>query len=155
LNYATVCSVNSLPFLSHKFALRHFLFADKKIKSNLRKIVGYYDLKALLDSNISMILQCFSDEGKQIAYIPKLTSQICNSVFWKYPFYKQWAELMKFDYNILNARLWEYVFITQALFENGFLKQGAKGLGFAVGTEPLPALFAYLDCEILASDLSI
>lgn len=132
----------------------------EKIKSKIRTSVGYYDLKALIDSNISMTLQCFSYEEEQIENVPRLTSQICNSVFcnsvfWKYPFFKHWAELMKFDGHVLMARLWEYVFIVQALFENGYLKQGAKGLGFGVGSEPLSALFAYLDCEIIASDLGV
>ena len=33
------------------------------------------------------------------------------------------------------------------------LKEGKKGLGFAVGTEPLPAYFASKGCNILATDL--
>lgn len=33
------------------------------------------------------------------------------------------------------------------------LKDGERGLGFAVGTEPLPAYFASRGCNILATDL--
>lgn len=39
------------------------------------------------------------------------------------------------------------------LQERGMLKKGKKGLGFAVGTEPLPAFFASKGCKILATDL--
>ncbi|MCL1925835.1 MAG: methyltransferase domain-containing protein [Syntrophorhabdaceae bacterium] len=35
------------------------------------------------------------------------------------------------------------------------LKQGKRGLGFACGKEPLPALFAGMGCEILATDLDV
>jgi hypothetical protein len=52
-----------------------------------------------------------------------------------------------------HRKLWEFSFICQALYERGFLRRGARGLGFAVGLEPLPSFFASLSCEILASDL--
>ncbi len=34
------------------------------------------------------------------------------------------------------------------------ISNGARGLGFAVGTEPLPALFASMGCEITATDVA-
>lgn len=46
-----------------------------------------------------------------------------------------------------------YAYITQALFERGMLMPGKRGLGFAVGHEPLPAQFASMGCQILATDL--
>jgi len=54
---------------------------------------------------------------------------------------------------ILHRKSWEYAFITIALSERGMLKRNKKGLGFAVGTEPLPAYFASRGCNILATDL--
>lgn len=60
----------------------------------------------------------------------------------------------KVDENILlHRKLWEYLFIAQALYERGVLAPTQRGLGFAVGTEPLPALFASFGCDILATDL--
>lgn len=53
----------------------------------------------------------------------------------------------------MHRKLWEYCYITQALHERGLLAPGRRGLGFAVGQEPLPALFASLGCHILATDL--
>jgi len=54
---------------------------------------------------------------------------------------------------VMNRKAWEFVFITQALYERGMLATGKKGLGFAVGKEPLPALFAKYGCEIIATDI--
>jgi hypothetical protein len=41
----------------------------------------------------------------------------------------------------------------QALWERGCINEGKKGLVFAVGTEPLPSLFASLGCTIMATDI--
>lgn len=54
---------------------------------------------------------------------------------------------------ICNRKLWEWVYILQSLSQRGMLGEGKKGLGFAVGHEPLPAAFASLGCEILATDI--
>ena len=52
----------------------------------------------------------------------------------------------------LARKLWELVFIAQSLFERGLLTPGRRGLAFGVGREPLPALFASLGCDIVATD---
>jgi hypothetical protein len=52
-----------------------------------------------------------------------------------------------------HRKLWEFCYLCQALYERQMLQPGKRGLGFAVGLEPLPALFASMGCEILASDL--
>ena len=53
----------------------------------------------------------------------------------------------------MHRKVWEHCYIAQALHERGLLAPGRRGLGFAVGQEPLPALFASLGCEIVATDL--
>jgi hypothetical protein len=53
----------------------------------------------------------------------------------------------------MHRKLWEWCYIAQALDERGFLQPGKKGLGFAVGKEPLPAAFAGFGCRIVATDL--
>ncbi|MDR2667397.1 MAG: methyltransferase domain-containing protein [Holosporales bacterium] len=55
----------------------------------------------------------------------------------------------------MHRKQWEFVYIAQALYENGMLASGKRGLGFGCGTEPLPALFASMGCEIVATDLDI
>ena len=56
---------------------------------------------------------------------------------------------------ILHRKSWEFSYITLALQERGMLQEGKKGLGFAVGEEPLPAFYASRGCEILATDLGM
>lgn len=52
----------------------------------------------------------------------------------------------------LHRKLWELCYVPQVLQLHGMLKPGKKGIGFGVGCEPLPALFAKYGCEIVASD---
>ncbi len=53
----------------------------------------------------------------------------------------------------MHRKIWEWAYIAQALHERGMLVSGRRGLGFAVGREPLAALFASYGCEIVATDL--
>jgi SAM-dependent methyltransferase len=55
----------------------------------------------------------------------------------------------------LHRKPWEWCAIAEALWERGFLENGKTGLGFAVGTEPLPAVFAKYGVSILATDLAM
>jgi hypothetical protein len=54
----------------------------------------------------------------------------------------------------MHRKQWEYFYVVQTLFDHDMLVPGKKGLGFAVGREALPALFAERGCEILATDLA-
>lgn len=51
-----------------------------------------------------------------------------------------------------HRKVWEFCYVAQILNKYGYLKPGMNGLGFAVGQEPLPALFAKYGCQILATD---
>src|SRR5271157_4415609 len=55
--------------------------------------------------------------------------------------------------DFINRKFWEWCAIAQALDERCMLRTGMKGLGFAVGQEPLTSHFAGRGCEILATDL--
>jgi hypothetical protein len=55
--------------------------------------------------------------------------------------------------DFVNRKFWEWCAIAQALDERCMLRTGMKGLGFAVGREPLTSHFAGRGCEILATDL--
>lgn len=83
----------------------------------------------------------------------KLTARICREIDFKMGWYKRWCKEIKMEPR-LHRKQWEFMFICQALFERGLLAPGKKGLGFAVGTEPLPALFTKYGCEILATDIN-
>jgi hypothetical protein len=52
----------------------------------------------------------------------------------------------------LDRKLWEYAFIYEHLNRAGVLAPGSRGLGFGVGLEALPALFASLGVSITATD---
>lgn len=54
-----------------------------------------------------------------------------------------------------HRKLWEFVYVAQALHERGCLRVGARGLGFGVGHEPLPAAFAARGCRITATDQTL
>jgi hypothetical protein len=69
------------------------------------------------------------------------------------PVFLYWARRLGERPGGLHRKLWEWCFITQALYERGFLQAGTRGLGFAVGTEPLTSLFASMGCDVVATDL--
>jgi len=69
------------------------------------------------------------------------------------PIFRYWAERLGLRPGGLHRKAWEWCFITQALYERNVLAAGSRGLGFAVGQEPLTSLFIGMGCEVLATDL--
>lgn len=65
--------------------------------------------------------------------------------------YLQMCELLKHP-PTFHRKLWEWVFIVHQLREAGVLKPGMRGLGFGVGRERLPAVFAALGAQVFATD---
>ena len=51
-----------------------------------------------------------------------------------------------------HRKLWEHVFIVHHLLEQGVLEDGRHGIGFGVGTEVLPAVFAAAGSRVTATD---
>lgn len=51
-----------------------------------------------------------------------------------------------------HRKLWEWVFVIHHLQQAGMLSEGRRGLGFGIGLERLPALFAKNGCMIVATD---
>lgn len=54
---------------------------------------------------------------------------------------------------MVHRKMWEWLYICEALHRAGMLVSGRRGLGFGVGREPLVALFARMGCDIMATDL--
>lgn len=52
-----------------------------------------------------------------------------------------------------HRKVWEACFVAQAAWGAGALAPGRRVLGFAVGREPLPSLFAAHGAEVVATDL--
>ena len=82
-----------------------------------------------------------------------LHCQACTQAQLESPAFRYWATQLGEMPGMLHRKLWEWCFITQALYERGMLREGCRGLGFAVGNEPLTGLFAKLGCSIVASDV--
>ncbi|MHB8463868.1 MAG: class I SAM-dependent methyltransferase [Acidimicrobiales bacterium] len=92
---------------------------------------------------------------------PRLVSSLCTAASLESPVFLAWAERLRpaWDHaesgwpTLTHRKLWEWIFIAQALEERGMLGPGRRGLGFGVGQEPLTAVFAAAGCEIVASDV--
>jgi len=88
-----------------------------------------------------------------------LKSTVCRYEHFLSPWYRKWAEVMDLwpglnpEGPVGNRKIWEWCAISQALDERGMLQSGKTALGFAVGTEPLPSVFASNRVAVLATDL--
>jgi SAM-dependent methyltransferase len=82
-----------------------------------------------------------------------LTSGLCTQAQLESPAFQAWGARLGQSPRHLHRKVWEYCFICQALDERQMLREGSRGLGFAVGQEPLAAMFASLGCQVLATDL--
>jgi hypothetical protein len=69
------------------------------------------------------------------------------------PNFRYWAQRLGLRSGNLHRKAWEWCYITQALWERGAFGPGRRGLGFAVGREPLTSLYTSMGCTILATDL--
>jgi hypothetical protein len=79
-------------------------------------------------------------------------STLCREAHYRLPLFRWWCEQLR-EPPRYHRKLWEYVYICQALHERGMLEPGRRGLGFGVGKEPLVALFASRGAEVLATDM--
>ena len=89
-----------------------------------------------------------------------LRSQLCSADSLRSPALRKWAERIRPMWAaadeqreiMLHRKMWEWLFIAEALRERHVLEPGHCGLGFGVGQEPLVALFADAGCDIVATD---
>ena len=138
---------------------------EEKLKSFAEKYVCNYSAHEIKDL-AKTFAYVVSNDKKQRRY--QFQSQLCRQEqLESIQFQKMFQELkiqkwfddfaranqIMIPAGILHRKSWEFIYITLALAERGMLKEGKRGLGFAVGTEPLPAYFASKGCEILATDL--
>jgi hypothetical protein len=86
---------------------------------------------------------------------PKLVSQPCTMALLESQNFRYWGQRLRERPLRPHRKMWEWCYIVQALNERGCLVQGARGLGFAVGSEPLSALFASIGCSVTATDLDL
>lgn len=79
-------------------------------------------------------------------------STLCKAMDYRQHWYANWCNILGEKPN-MHRKQWEYVYVLQSLWERGCLQEGKRGIGFAVGTEPLPSVFASFGCDILATDI--
>jgi len=82
-----------------------------------------------------------------------LRSGMCRQGELESEVFQAWGARMGQPAGHLHRKIWEWCYIAQALWERDMLRPGRRGLGFAVGREPLADLFASLGCEIVATDV--
>ena len=83
-----------------------------------------------------------------------LVSQLPTTDQMKSEIYKFWLDEIR-EENRFSRKQWEYVYILQALREYNLLRDGIRGVGFGVGSEPLPAVMAKHGCTVLATEINI
>jgi SAM-dependent methyltransferase len=81
-----------------------------------------------------------------------MKSRICTQATLELPSFQKWAAIFG-NKGHMHRKIWEWAFVCDALERGGYLARNRSGLGFAVGEETLPALFASRGCNILATDL--
>jgi SAM-dependent methyltransferase len=82
----------------------------------------------------------------------QLKSKLCTQSDFESDWLRYWCQEIR-TVPFYHRKLWEFCFICQALFVEGALTPGRKGLGFGCGEEPLPSLFAKYGVKVLATDL--
>jgi SAM-dependent methyltransferase len=82
------------------------------------------------------------------------SSALCRQQDFEEPYFSHWTRKFGLLLNY-HRKTWEFVFIAQVLAERGQIGPGARGLGFGVGEEPLPACFAAMGCQIVGTDMAV
>ena len=92
---------------------------------------------------------------KVVGEPPRIGTQgrVCKQSDFSSSWFFHWTDRLKLAPR-LHRKIWEDAYVAQCLWERGCLKPGKRGLGFAVGTEALPSLFASCGASIIATDLA-
>lgn len=94
--------------------------------------------------------------GKATHDFGPLCSMVCRHEHFHQEWFARWASEVlghPAPEDKHHRKFWEWAAIAQALHERGQLAAGRRGLGFAVGLEPLPSLFAKYGAKIEATDI--
>lgn len=75
----------------------------------------------------------------------------CLAMDFFHPLFKDFCRAFKHP-PIFHRKLWEWAFIYEHLKRSRVLQVGSRGLGFGVGEERLPAFFASMGIDVLATD---
>jgi SAM-dependent methyltransferase len=81
-----------------------------------------------------------------------LKAKACTESDIRSPWVAFWTRELQMGVNY-HRKCWELCYVPQILYNEGKLREGTRGLGFACGEEPLPSLFAKYGVEVVATDL--
>lgn len=82
---------------------------------------------------------------------PFMAASTCSATDYLHPRFAEIAAMWGMPPHF-HRKLWEFVYIVHQLDRRGLLAPGRRGIGFGVGQEPLPAVFAARGCAITATD---
>lgn len=81
-------------------------------------------------------------------------SQLCTHEQIRSDRFQYWCDELD-QRRLCHRKQWEWCYILQALDQSKVLVEGARGLGFGVGTEPIASYIASRGCLIVATDLPV
>jgi len=100
---------------------------------------------------IDTILRFFAEKTRRTPTFAHPISQLASVDQIRDPIFEEWR--IRFGMRPgLNRKLWEYLYIAQAIRDYIGFRPRRRVLGFGVGRERIPAVLANLDCEVLATD---
>jgi hypothetical protein len=126
----------------------------------MRALWKTFERSADLLANARFVAQNLALVARRVAALEALgreateaptTSCLCTQARCDGPAFRAWCDELH-ERARHHRKLWEFVFIARALDERGMLAPGRRGLGFGVGTEPLPAAFAARGATIVGTD---
>lgn len=127
------------------------MFLYEGMKKKLDSI-SHNKYRHFYDMDLSHYVRRVVENGRE----DRLISRICSADdFENSNFRRILKELGYMNEAVMQRKRWEWVYTIEILESYGMLQEGKTGLGFAVGTEPLPSYFAGKGVDVLASDLAI
>jgi hypothetical protein len=100
---------------------------------------------------IDTILRFFAEKTRRTPTFAHPISQLASVDQIRDPIFEEWR--IRFGMRPgLNRKLWEYLYIAQAIRDYIGFRPRRRVLGFGVGRERIPAVLANLDCEVVATD---
>ena len=86
--------------------------------------------------------------------IVALSSKPCVQTDLESDWAAHWSSELKSPV-LYHRKLWEYLYVLQAIYEHGHIRPGIKGLGFGCGAEPIPSYLAAKEVLVTATDQSL
>lgn len=136
------------PFLSGRRQLEHLSHQVDVLRREQRLLMSVLTLPPQED----WLHKIDANPGEPSAGAFPL-SVVCRHEHFRQTYFPYWARRVG-SHVAYHRKLWEHVFICQALWERAAIRPGSRGLGFGVGREPLAAVFAAHECDVLATDIA-